>query len=116
MIRSLGLSLALQSIVLLSSACALSARSERTFVLNTGSRAQIKAVAQAFNPSQVLAIWSSPTYADNNSVYRNGDNMGGGDHKGHDRNPEPSTMLSFGAALLIGGGVFYSRRLRRSKK
>jgi hypothetical protein len=29
--------------------------------------------------------------------------------------PEPSTLLSFGAALLIGGGVFYSRRLRRNK-
>lgn len=48
-----------------------------------------------------------------------------GDHD-HDRDlkkggapsptPEPSTLLSFGAALLIGGGVIYSQRLRRSKK
>jgi hypothetical protein len=30
--------------------------------------------------------------------------------------PEPSTILSFGAALLIGGGVFYSRRLRKNRK
>lgn len=52
-----------------------------------------------------------------------------GDHDGdHDKNhdpvthhapkptPEPSTILSFGAALLIGGGVFYSRRLRKNSK
>ena len=37
------------------------------------------------------------------------------DSHGPKPSPEPSTILSFGAALLIGGGVFYSRRLRRSK-
>jgi hypothetical protein len=116
MIRSLGLSLSLLSIVLLSSACALSARSERNVFLNPGPTVQIKAVAQAFNPSQVLAIWVSPAYADNNIRYGKGDNTGGGDHQGYDRNPEPSTMLSFGAALLIGGGVIYSRRMRKIRK
>ena len=29
--------------------------------------------------------------------------------------PEPSTLMSFGAALLIGGGVMFSRRLRKNK-
>jgi hypothetical protein len=41
------------------------------------------------------------------------DHKGKGDHDGHDPTPEPSTILSFGSALLIGGGVLYSRRLRR---
>jgi hypothetical protein len=30
--------------------------------------------------------------------------------------PQPFTILSFGAALLIGDGVLYSRRLRRNRK
>jgi hypothetical protein len=30
--------------------------------------------------------------------------------------PEPSTLLSFGAAALIGGAVIYSRRLLRNRK
>lgn len=56
---------------------------------------------------------------------RDRDHDGDGDHD-HDRDhkkggapsptPEPSTLLSFGAALLIGSGVIYSQRLRRSKK
>lgn len=54
---------------------------------------------------------------------RDGDHDHDHDHdKDHDKDkhgpkptPEPSTLLSFGAALLIGGGVFYSRRLRKNK-
>jgi hypothetical protein len=30
--------------------------------------------------------------------------------------PEPSTLISFGTALLIGGGVLYFRRARSDKK
>jgi hypothetical protein len=43
------------------------------------------------------------------------DRKGQGGQDGHAPTPapEPSTVLSFGAALLVGGGVFYSRRLRR---
>lgn len=37
-------------------------------------------------------------------------------HRDHDPTPEPSTLLSFGAAILIGGGVLYSRRLRPKQK
>jgi hypothetical protein len=43
--------------------------------------------------------------------------------KGHERKggapaptPEPSTLLSFGAAIVIGGAVLLSRRLRASRK
>jgi len=116
MSRSLGLSLPLLSIALLSSAGALSAHREKTIVLNTRPSAQIKGVAQPFNPSQILAISASPNYVDSKNGYGNGDTTGGGDHKADDRSPEPSTIISFGSALLIGGGVFYSRRMRRIRK
>jgi hypothetical protein len=57
-----------------------------------------------------------------------GDNDGGkgghdGGKDGHDDGghapspaPEPSTILSFGVALLVGGGVLLSRRLLGSRK
>jgi PEP-CTERM motif len=48
------------------------------------------------------------------------DGNGDGDKDGQPQfhnvpTPEPSTLLSFGAAILIGGGVLYSRRLRKNK-
>ena len=55
----------------------------------------------------------------NNNGDHDGNKYGGkGDHDRDDKapTPEPSTILSFGAALLIGGGVLYSRRLRANKK
>ena len=129
MIRSLSLSAALLSLVLLISAGSASARSGGTYVPNPGSATQIKAVASAFNPTQVLAIWASPIYTggdggneggndngNNNGNDNNGNGNGGGDDKKDPPIPEPSTILSFGAALLIGGGVLYSRRLRRNRK
>ena len=39
-----------------------------------------------------------------------------GGHHGPAPTPEPSTLFSFAAALLIAGGVFLSRRLRSSRK
>ena len=118
MIKSLDLSAALLSLVLLISAGSVSARFGWTFPPNPGSDAQIKAVASTVNPSQVLAIWASPLYTGGNSGNQNGNGNGNGSnkYKKHYAAPEPSTILSFGAALLIGGGVLYSRRLRRSKK
>jgi hypothetical protein len=115
-------------IVLLMSAGSVSARTGVAFVPNPGSTAQINAVASAFNPSQALAIWASTIYTggDGGKRYGNGDgnnggdegndNEGGDEHNDHDPMPEPSTILSFGAALLIGGGVLYSRRLHRNRK
>jgi hypothetical protein len=48
------------------------------------------------------------------------------DHEGEDKDtdkddkpapiPEPSTLMSFGVALLIGGGVFFLGRLRKERK
>jgi len=124
MIRSLSLSAALLSLVLLISAGSASARSGGTYVPNPGSATQIKAAASAFNPTQVLAIWASIIYTggnggnngNNNGSDNNGNGNGGGDDKKDPPIPEPSTILSFGAALLIGGGVLYSRRLRRNRK
>jgi hypothetical protein len=129
MFRSLVLSAALLSIGLLVNAGSASARTGGTFVPNQGSSAQIKAVASAVNLPQVLAILASPIYTggnggdkysngdDKNNGYGDGKNNGGSDdHKRPDPTPEPSTILSFGAALVIGGGVLYSRRLRRNRK
>lgn len=133
MIKSIGLSVALLSIALLMSSVSASARTGETFVPVPGSAAQINAVASAVNPSQVLSLWGSAIYTggDGGKQYGNGDgkkwgdgdgNEGGDDDGGdddggsHNPTPEPSTILSFGAAILIGGGVLYSRRLRRNRK
>jgi hypothetical protein len=130
MIRSLGLSTALLSLVLLMSSVSALAQTGGTYVPNPGSAMQIKAVGSAFNPTQVPAIWASTFYTDgggdsngNANGNSNGDANGNsnGDANGnsngnHDPTPEPSTILSFGAAVLIGGGVLYSRRLRRNRK
>jgi hypothetical protein len=112
MIRSLSLSLALVYVILLSSACTLSARSEGNVAISSGPATRFKAATSAFNPSEVLAFSS---YTNSNLGYGNGD-PAGGDQKGRDRNSEPPNLLSFGAALLIGGAVLYSRRMRRSRK
>jgi len=120
MIKLLGLSTVLLSLVLLISTGSVSARSGGGFLPNPGSDVQIKAVAFTVNPSQVLAIWASPLYAGGNGGNQygngNGNNNGSNKNKKHYPTPEPSTILSFGAALLISGGVLYSRRLRRSRK
>jgi hypothetical protein len=133
MIRSLGVSATLLAIVLLMGAGSVSARTGGTFVPVPGSAAQINAVASAVNPSHVLSLWASIIYTggEGGKLYGNGDGKNGGKDDGGDNGdenggddrrddhrptPEPSTILSFGAAILIGGGVLYARRLRRSKK
>jgi hypothetical protein len=128
MIRSLGMTISLLTIGLLMSAGPASARAGECFVSTLGSAAQIRAVATAVSPYQILTILGSPIYTAGGDRDRD-DNHGGGD-RDRDKNngggegrgdgtaptPEPSTILSFGAALLIGGGVLYSRRLRANKK
>src|SRR5579864_2779810 len=134
MIRSLSVSAALLFIVLLMCAGSVSARTGGTFVPVPGSAAQINAVASAVNPSQALSLWAITIYTGGNGGkhYGNDDGKKDGhddgddnddDNGGDDRHddspkptPEPSTILSFGAAILIGGGVLYSRWLRGSKK
>jgi hypothetical protein len=82
--------------------------------------------------SLLPTIWSSTTILwGQDGDHKDKDHDGDKDHdrdKDHDKGkhndgggapsptPEPSTILSFGAALLIGGGVLYSRRLRRNRK
>jgi hypothetical protein len=138
MIKSLSMSTVLLFIFLLMCVGAVSARTGGAFVPNPGSTAQINSVASASNPSPALPIWASTIYTGSDGGKRygsgngDGNNNGGDDgnnnegddenHEGgdkpknHDPTPEPSTILSFGAALLIGGGVLYSRRLRRNRK
>jgi hypothetical protein len=113
MLRSLCLSVALLSIILLMSPGSVSARSEGTLVPHLAeSGMQLKAVDSAVNHSQAMAVWANPTYS------HNGENGQGNNNQinGPVYNPEPSTILWFGAALLIGAGVVLSRRLSVRRK
>ncbi len=116
--KSPHLSSALLAIVLLICAGSVSARTGGTFVPIPGSAIQINTVTSAVNQSQILTFLGS-------SIYTGGGDGNQDDDKDKDKDkdnhapsptPEPSTILSFGAALLIGGGVLYSRRLRRNRK
>jgi hypothetical protein len=137
MIKSIGVSVALLSIALLMSSSSAFARTGGVSGPNPGSTAQVNALASAVNSFQILAIWASPIYTggDGGGHYDHGDGNNNGDGEGNNNGdehgkkkgddddppgpkptPEPSTLLSFGAAILIGGGVLYSRRLRRNRK
>jgi hypothetical protein len=126
MIRSLSVSAALLAIVLLISAGSMSARTGGTVVPNPGSAIQLNAVTSAVNQPEILAFLASSIYTGGGDGYQDNDKDKDKD-KDHDKDndkgqhgpspaPEPSTILSYGAALLIGGGVLYSRRLRRNRK
>jgi hypothetical protein len=116
MIKSICLSIALLSILLLVSAGTASAQTRG--VLNTnlaGSATQLIAIASFGHPTQALNISAISMFSGagdgDNDDDDNGDKDGG-----PTPTPEPSTILSFGAALLIGGGVLASRRLRGTRK
>ena len=78
--------------------------------------------------SLLPTIWSSTTVSwGHDGVDKDRDRHDGDkDHdwdKGHGKKgdapaptPEPSTLLSFGAAVVIGGAVLLSRRLRATRK
>jgi hypothetical protein len=111
-----------------------SAHTQRTIFQASGSAPRIAAVASPANPYQILNIWANPIYTGGGDGYQdNGKNKYKGTYKDKDKDrdkdkdkdkdkygpspvPEPSTIQSFGAALLIGAGVLYSRRLRRNKR
>ena len=109
MIRTFSMIAALLSILLLMSPASASAGTEGHSVpLSARSAVHTKSVNPSVNPSQAITFLASLIYLD-------------GDEPDHDADdpaptPEPSTILSFGAALLIGGGVIYSLRLRGTKK
>jgi hypothetical protein len=133
MTRSIGLSAAVLFILALVWSPSLSAKTDGTFVqTEVQSAALLNAATSAF-PPQALNIWTNSNYAIDDDGYKHDDKDkdwdkdGDGDKDDHDKGdhdhhkyhheptPEPSTLLSFGAAILIGGGVLYSRRLRRNK-
>ena len=111
MSNSLGWKAALLSFVLLAGAYAASARAGGTSgSVSVRPVAQRNAVNSPAQPARILAILANPMFMQ--------DGDGDRDDKDNDHapTPEPSTLLSFGAALLIGGGVLFSRRLRRNGK
>jgi hypothetical protein len=125
MIRSFSLLAALLSIVLLMSVAFASAGTGETLAtIPARTTAQLNPVTSAVNPSQILTILVSPVsmWGDEGDKDGDKDKDEDKDHKRDNDNddkrptPEPSTILSFGAALLIGGGVLYSRRLRKNRK
>ena len=121
----------LVAIVLLLGAGSLAARTHQTLVPNQVS--SVVTVPSA--ASTALLVWDGAIYTDGDDGYMNHDHDKDGDREGdkddhdhdhdhdrdhhrdrdHDPTPEPSTLLSFGVAILIGGGVLLSRRLRKSK-
>jgi hypothetical protein len=124
MIKSLSVSAAVLSIILLVNSVSAQTRTSGTLAPNLGTAAQITAVSSVIRSSQVLAIWATPIYNDGNGGNQYGNGNSGYGNNGNSNGkkkkpapaPEPSTLLSLGAALLIGGGVLYSRRLRRNRK
>lgn len=125
MTRSLVLSAALICIVTLVCSHSLSAKAVGTLVQTKDQSVTLLNTATSVFPSRALSIWAGSNYIIDDDVNKNKDGDGNGDwskwykddrHRHHhEPTPEPSTLLSFGAAILIGGGVLYSRRLRKSK-
>ena len=124
MIKSLCLSVALLSILLFMSAGTASARTRGVLNTNlTGSATQLIAIASFGHPTQALNISAISMFSGDGDDHHDDGDGDKDDHDGdHDKDhgpkptPEPSTILSFGAALLIGAGVLASRRLRGSRK
>jgi len=116
MIKSIAWTAALLFAVFLMSSAFASAGAGGTFVLDSaGPAARMNAINPAVHPAQIPVIWANPLYTGGDG-YPDYDKYKHKDHRhDHDPAPEPSTLLSFGAALLIGGAVLYSRRLRRKK-
>jgi len=121
MIKSLLLGVALLSILVLMNVESMSTHARGTSV-PTQDRwtMQLRPVAPDTHPSRLLTAWlSSSDRAGDADRDHQDDGDGDHDHDGDKHAPppipEPSTILSFGTALLIGGGVLLSRRLLSRK-
>ena len=141
MTRSLTLSVALLFIFALVYSHPMSAKTDGTLIqTNVQSTTLLTPTTLTFS-SRALNILAGSNYLLDDDGYNHKDNDhdwdrdrdgdkkdwdkdgdGDGDkddrdhhHYHHEPTPEPSTLLSFGAAILIGGGVLYSRRLRKNK-
>lgn len=128
MIRSMHLSAALLSIVLLASAGSVSARTARTVGAISPGSSHAVAVPSSVSSSGALDLLAAAVYmsdGDDGNKDKDRDRDRDRDRdKDHDDkdgrgpapSPEPSTILSFGVALLVGGGVLLARRLRQNQK
>lgn len=139
MTRSLIVKITLMLTAIWMCSVSTSGHTAATSASNPGIFARPALIASALNLSQLQARWmdrwgNDGDKDDHGSFDRDRRHDGDGDkdkdgdgdkdhdhhpgdhdHDGHEPTPEPSTILSFGAALLIGGGVMYSRRLRRKR-
>ena len=99
------------------------------YTLGTGKR--VPSADSGLEDSTLVSptIWSGEINSGNEHHGGEGEHHGwkkGGSEGGEDDDegeipphaptPEPSTLLSFGAALAIGGGVFLLGRLRKERK
>ena len=104
----------------LPSAAISSIERTRFHILNSAQgaikKAQLMDSGLIVSASLLPTIWFSPTNSMGENDTNNDEN---GDSKKDDPPapmPEPSTILSLGAALVIGGGVLFLRRLRGDRK
>jgi hypothetical protein len=126
--RTTLLKVSLLCMGLLLSVAVVSAQDRFSNATSAKPAAQLVALASANSPTQIPAAIVSVFYTGDDGgkgwdYHDHKDGKGDGDndgddhhHKDHHPTPEPSTLLSFGAAILIGGGVLYSRRLRATRK
>jgi len=140
MVRLPGMKAALVTLALLAGVACASARSSETPIsIRGGTAMQFQTLAPASHALGLLIFldrhdsgddrdrgWDGDSHRDgdrdshtDNDGDKDRDRDGDGNHKdphAPSPNPEPSTLLSFGAAALIGGAVLYSRRLLGNRK
>jgi hypothetical protein len=136
MFKLITLGACLVGVTALIGAGTASARAGGTSAPLVGAVNGVQSADSGLNVSASLlpTIWSSSTIlSGQDGDYK--DHSGDKDHdwdKGHDKDhdkdkrhvqngapsptPEPSTILTFGAALAIGGGVLFLGRLRKERK
>jgi hypothetical protein len=121
MVKSPAIRTALLTLALFAGVACVSARTSETFVsLRSGTAMQLRASANHLDG--ILMLWDGHDGDDDRDKDR-GDKDRDKDRGDKDKDdhapspsPEPSTLLSFGAAALIGLGVLYSRRLLGNRK
>lgn len=142
MVRLPAIRTALVTLALFAGVACVSARTSETAVsLRSGTAMQLQALASANHANGILMLldrrdgddernrgWDRDDHRDkgwDRDDHRDKDGDKDRDRDGDDKQsnphapsptPEPSTLLSFGAAALIGGAVIYSRRLLRNRK
>jgi hypothetical protein len=121
MVTSPAIRTALLTLSLFAGVTYVSARTSETAIsTRSGTAMQFRASASANHLEGILMLWDGHDGDDDRDSDRDKDrekdrDKSKGDKDKDDRapspSPEPSTLLSFGAAALIGAAVLYSRRL-----